>query len=45
MSKLGYLCFITSHENYHRGQIALYERMMQIEPVLTTKFRKIQTAD
>jgi uncharacterized damage-inducible protein DinB len=45
MSKLGYLCFITSHENYHRGQIALYERMMQIEPVLTAKFRKIQTAD
>src|SRR5262245_12572161 len=45
MSKLGYLCFIISHENYHRGQIALYERMMQIEPALTAKFRKIQTAD
>jgi Uncharacterized protein conserved in bacteria len=45
MSKLGYLCFIISHENYHRGQIALYERMMQIEPVLTAKFRKIQTPD
>jgi uncharacterized damage-inducible protein DinB len=45
MSKLGYLCFIISHENYHRGQIALYERMMQIEPALTAKVRKIQTAD
>ncbi|HJZ78842.1 MAG TPA: DinB family protein [Pyrinomonadaceae bacterium] len=45
MSKLGYLCFIISHENYHRGQIALYERMMQIEPVLTAKFRRIQAGD
>ena len=45
MSKLGYLCFIISHENYHRGQIALYERIMDIEPVLAAKFRKIQTAN
>ena len=45
MSKLAYLCFIISHENYHRGQIALYERIMEIEPVLTAKLRKIQTAD
>jgi uncharacterized damage-inducible protein DinB len=45
MSKLGYLCFIISHENYHRGQIALYERLMEIEPALTAKFRKVQAAD
>jgi uncharacterized damage-inducible protein DinB len=45
MSKLGYLCFIISHENYHRGQISLYERMMQIEPALTAKLRKIQPSD
>jgi uncharacterized damage-inducible protein DinB len=45
MSKLAYLCFIISHENYHRGRIALYERMMEIEPVLTAKLKKIQTAD
>jgi uncharacterized damage-inducible protein DinB len=45
MSKLGYLCFIISHENYHRGQMALYERLMEIEPALTTKFRQLQAAD
>jgi uncharacterized damage-inducible protein DinB len=43
MSKLGYLCFIISHENYHRGQMALYERLMEIEPALTTKFRQLLT--
>jgi uncharacterized damage-inducible protein DinB len=40
MSKLGYLLFIISHENYHRGQISLYERLMQIEPALTAKTRE-----
>jgi len=40
MSKLGYLLFIISHENYHRGQISLYERLMQIEPALTAKLRE-----
>ena len=40
MSKLGYLCFIISHENYHRGQISIYERLMQIEPALTAKLRE-----
>jgi uncharacterized damage-inducible protein DinB len=40
MSKLGYLLFIISHENYHRGQISLYERLMQIEPALTAKMRE-----
>ena len=45
MSKLGYLCFIISHENYHRGQVALYERLMEIEPALTAKFRRFQAAD
>jgi uncharacterized damage-inducible protein DinB len=40
MSKLGYLLFIISHENYHRGQMSLYERLMQIEPALTAKLRE-----
>jgi uncharacterized damage-inducible protein DinB len=45
MSKLGYLLFIIGHENYHRGQISLYERLMQIEPALTAKLRESLAAD
>ena len=29
-----------THEMYHRGQISIYERLMQIEPALTAKLRE-----
>ena len=40
MSKLGFLSFSIAHEMYHRGQLTVYERLLNIEPALTTKFRK-----
>ena len=39
ISKLSFLHFYISHEMYHRGQISVYERLMQIEPALTKKFK------
>ncbi len=41
MPKLGFLSFGIAHEMYHRGQLTVYERLMNIEPVLTRRFRKI----
>ena len=35
------LTFAMSHEMYHRGQLTVYERLLNIEPVLTGKFRKL----
>ena len=35
------LTFATSHEMYHRGQLTVYERLLNIEPVLTGKFKKL----
>ena len=40
MSKLGFMSFAIAHEMYHRGQLTVYERLLNIEPALTTKFRK-----
>ena len=40
MSKLDILYLYITHEMYHRGQISVYERLMQIEPALTTKFKE-----
>ena len=40
MSKLGFMSFAIAHEMYHRGQLTVYERLLDIEPALTTKFRK-----
>jgi uncharacterized damage-inducible protein DinB len=40
MSKLGFMSFAISHEMYHRGQLTVYERLLNIEPALTTRFRK-----
>ena len=31
------LTFAMSHEMYHRGQLTVYERLLNIEPVLTGK--------
>lgn len=41
MSKLNFLHFAATHEMYHRGQLTVYERLMNIEPALTQRFRKL----
>jgi uncharacterized damage-inducible protein DinB len=43
-SKLGFLHFSYSHEMYHRGQLTVYERLMNIEPALTTRFKELFAA-
>lgn len=41
VSKLASLSFAIAHEMYHRGQLTVYERLLNIEPVLTRRFRKV----
>ena len=41
MSKVAFLSFAIAHEMYHRGQLTVYERLLNIEPVLTRRFRKV----
>jgi uncharacterized damage-inducible protein DinB len=38
------LTFAASHEMYHRGQLTVYERLLNIEPVLTVKLKKLFAA-
>jgi len=45
ISKLGILYFYITHEMYHRGQITVYERLMQIEPAATAKVRELLAAN
>ena len=40
MNKQAFLSFAIAHEMYHRGQLTVYERLLNIEPALTTRFRK-----
>src|SRR6185369_6763847 len=40
MSKMAFMSFAIAHEMYHRGQLTVYERLLNIEPALTTRFRK-----
>ena len=40
MPKLAFMAFAIAHEMYHRGQLTVYERLLNIEPVLTQRFRK-----
>jgi uncharacterized damage-inducible protein DinB len=40
MNKLAFMSFAIAHEMYHRGQLTVYERLLQIQPALTTRFRK-----
>jgi uncharacterized damage-inducible protein DinB len=40
MAKLAFMSFAIAHEMYHRGQLTVYERLLNIEPALTTGFRK-----
>jgi uncharacterized damage-inducible protein DinB len=30
-----------SHEMYHRGQLTVFERLLNVEPALTEQFRKL----
>jgi uncharacterized damage-inducible protein DinB len=41
ISKISFLDFSMSHEMYHRGQLTVYERLLGIEPALTTRFKKL----
>ena len=38
-TKLAWLDHAIAQEEYHRGQLALYERLMHIEPALTRHIR------
>ena len=40
MTKLAFMSFAVAHEMYHRGQLTVYERLLNIQPALTTRFRK-----
>ena len=40
MTKTAFLTFAFSHEMYHRGQLTVFERLLNIEPVLTERFKK-----
>ena len=40
-SKTAFLTFAMSHEMYHRGQLTVFERLLNIEPVLTGKLKKL----
>jgi uncharacterized damage-inducible protein DinB len=40
-SKSGFLTFALSHEMYHRGQLTVFERLLNIEPELTVKLKKL----
>jgi uncharacterized damage-inducible protein DinB len=39
--KLKVVNFAISHEMYHRGQLTVYERLMNLEPALTRHFAKM----
>jgi len=43
-TKLAFLTFGMSHEMYHRGQLTVYERLLNIEPALTKMFREMTAA-
>jgi uncharacterized damage-inducible protein DinB len=43
-TKLAFLTFAMSHEMYHRGQLTVYERLLNIEPVLTERLKKLFAA-
>ena len=40
-SKSAFLTFCVSHEMYHRGQLTVFERLLNIEPVLTGRVKKL----
>ena len=40
-TKAAFLTFALSHEMYHRGQLTVFERLLNIEPVLTERLKKL----
>jgi uncharacterized damage-inducible protein DinB len=40
-SKIAFLMFGMSHEMYHRGQLTVFERLLNVEPALTEQFRRL----
>jgi uncharacterized damage-inducible protein DinB len=40
-TKGSFLTFAFSHEMYHRGQLTVFERLLNIEPVLTGRLKKL----
>ena len=41
ITKAAFLTFAFSHEMYHRGQLTVFERLLNIEPALTERFNKM----
>ncbi|MEK6304426.1 MAG: DinB family protein [Acidobacteriota bacterium] len=41
VTKLALLQFSYSHEMYHRGQLTVYQRLLNIEPALTTRLNQV----
>ena len=41
LQKIELVSFAISHEMYHRGQLTVYERLLQVEPALTRRFRAL----
>lgn len=44
ITKTAFLTFGFSHEMYHRGQLTVYERLLNIEPALTDKFKRLMAS-
>jgi uncharacterized damage-inducible protein DinB len=44
LPKLEMPTFSVAHEMYHRGQLTVYQRLLGIEPALTTFFRKVMSS-
>jgi uncharacterized damage-inducible protein DinB len=40
VTKLALLQFSYSHEMYHRGQLTVYQRLLSVEPALTTRLNE-----
>lgn len=40
VTKLALLEFSYSHEMYHRGQLTVYQRLLDVEPALTTRLNE-----
>ena len=43
-TKGAFLTFACSHEMYHRGQLTVFERLMDIEPELTVRLKRFFAA-
>lgn len=41
ISRLDFVRFAVGHEMYHRGQLTVFARLLNIEPALTQKFKKL----